>query len=168
MNEVNITKNKIFYAVLSIVSLGILLKTYDYLKLLDSCHCYNDIQVYNSLEVDINFLKAYQVYEMFLVVMLIVLIFSGHSAKLTNKRVANAFPFTFLIGATILLLTFVAGYITYNAFLLYLLSNEKCKCADKWQKYFIYVQGVMGSITFLRLVFLLLVVFFLSLATNQE
>tara|TARA_Y100000992_G_C20984332_1_gene358888 strand:- start:68 stop:559 length:492 start_codon:yes stop_codon:yes gene_type:complete len=162
----NIFKEKFFYVVLSLVSFGILLKTYDYLNKLENCDCFNDFQVYHSLKINIDFLKAYQIFEMFLVVMFIVILFFCRTTRFRgNKKV---FSLNFLNSSVVLLLAFVTGYISYNVFLLYALSKDKCKCVDKWQKYFIYVQGIMGTLTFMRIIFMLFFTFLLALSTHHS
>ncbi len=160
MAPFQISNSNLFYTFLSIVSLGILIKIYDYLNKLENCDCYNDAQAYNKFKINIEFLKAYQIFEMFLVIMLLYLLFSCDN--LTNvPKIHSPFSATFLTTTIIMLLAFVSGYITYNVFLLYALSKSRCKCVDKWQKYFVYVQGIMASVTFLRILFLLLLVFVL-------
>jgi hypothetical protein len=162
MEKKNISKANLFYTALSFFSLWILLKTYYYLNKLENCDCYNNAQAYNNLKTDIEFLKAYQIFEMFLVFMFILIRSCKHRITAPNK---NTFQFTLLSSSVILLMAFVTGYISYNVFLLYSISKVKCKCLDKWQKYFIYVQGIMGSITFLRLLFMLVVAFILLFTT---
>lgn len=160
MKKLNVSSDKIFYTILSLISLGILLKIYDYLNKLEDCDCYNDAIAYNNLKINIDLLKAYQIFEMFLVFIFIVILFCGSSMK-SNK---NGFSMTFLSTSVILLLTFVTGYISYNVFLVYSISKTKCECVDKWQKYFLYVQGIMNSVVLLRLFFLMLFVFLLLLS----
>lgn len=162
MKKLNVSSDKIFYTILSLISLGILLKIYDYLNKLEDCDCYNDVIAYNNLKINIDLLKAYQIFEMFLVFIFIAILFCGSSMK-SNK---NGFSFTFLSTSVILLLAFVTGYISYNVFLVYSISKTKCECVDKWQKYFLYVQGIMNSVVFLRIFFLMLFVFLLLLSNN--
>lgn len=161
MKKINVSKDKIFYTTLCLVSFGILIKIYKYLTELENCKCYNEIVAYRSLKINIDFLKAYQIFEMFLIFLLIVIIYFQKSKQLDILK--RSFQLTYLTSAVILLLTFVTGYLSYNTFLLYLLSKEKCKCINKWQKYFLYVQGIMNSVTFMRLIFLFVVVFLLLL-----
>ena len=92
MKKLNVSNDKIFYTVLSLISLGILLKTYDYLTKLEDCDCYNDVVAYNNLKINIDLLKAYQIFEMFLVFIFIAILFCGTSMKLKKK----AFPLTFM------------------------------------------------------------------------
>ena len=54
-------KDRLFYGAISLVSLGILLKTYQYLTKLENCDCFNNAHAYNSLKVNVDFLKAYQI-----------------------------------------------------------------------------------------------------------
>lgn len=156
------SKTKILYFLLCLFSLGVLLKIYNYLTDLEHCNCYNDVIAYQNLKINIDFLKVYQIFEMFLVVMFISIILCRKSNSMNLAK--RSFRLTYLTTAIVLLMTFVTGYLSYNTFLLYVMSKEKCKCVDKWQKYFIYVQGIMGSITFLRLLFLFFVVFLLLLS----
>lgn len=160
MKKINVSNDKIFYTVLSVFSLGILLKIYDYLSKLEDCDCYNDLIAYNKLKINIDLLKAYQIFEIFLIFIFIVIIFFCKSMKLNKKN----YTLTFFSSSIILLLAFVSGYISYNVFLLYSISNTKCQCVDKWQKYFLYVQGIMNSIVFLRILFFLFLVFLLLLS----
>ena len=162
MKKRNVSNDKIFYTILSLISLCILLKIYDYLNKLEDCDCYNDVIAYNNLKINIDLLKAYQIFEMFLVFIFIVILFCGNSMK-SNKK---GFLLTFLSTSVILLLAFVTGYISYNVFLVYSISKTKCECVDKWQKYFLYVQGIMNSIVFLRIFFLMLFVFLLLLSNH--
>lgn len=167
MKKINLPTRKIFYTSLSVISLGILVKTYDYLKRLEKCECYHDAQAYNSLKIDIDFLKAYQVFEIFLVSMFIIIVYLCKSADISLKK-KNVFSLTFLTSSVILLLTFVSGYISYNVFLLYAITKAKCKCLDKWQKYFLYVQGITGFMTFMRIMLSLIVVFLLTSFTHYS
>lgn len=162
MKKVIASKDKILHALLCLFSLGVLLKTYEYLTKLEKCDCYNDLIAYRSLKINIDFLKAYQIFEMFLIFMLIIIIFCQNSLKI--KAIKNAFSLKYLSTSIILLLTFVTGYLSYNVFLLYSISKEKCECMDKWQKYFLYVQGIMNSVAFMRLMFLFVIVFLLLLS----
>ena len=162
MKKVIASKDKILHPLLCLVSFGILIKIYKYLTELENCKCYNDLVAYRSLKINIDFLKTYQIFEMFLIFMLIIIIFCKKSLKM--KAIKNGFSLKYLTSSIILLLTFVTGYLSYNVFLLYSISKEKCKCMDKWQKYFLYVQGIMNSVTFMRLMFLFIIVFLLLLS----
>lgn len=157
-----ISNNKILYTLLCLFSLGILLKIYKYLTQLEDCECYNDILAYQELKVNIDFLKAYQIFEMFLVSVFIVIIYCQKCKHVNLLK--KPFQLTYLTTSVVLLMTFVTGTLSYNTFMLYLISKEKCKCVDKWQKYFLYVQGIMSSVTFMRLLFLFVFVFLLLLS----
>ena len=42
---------------------------------------------------------------------------------------------------------------TYNVFHFFVNMKNECKCANKWQKYFIYAQGINTSLATLQMVF---------------
>lgn len=159
-------KDRLFYGAISLISLGILLKTYQYLTKLENCDCFNNAHAYNSLKVNVEFLKAYQIFEIFLVAMFVTIFF--FCKPIRNSYDKNDLLPNFLKSSVILLLAFVNGYMGYNVFLLYNLSKARCKCIDKWQKYFIYLQGMMGSIAFLRIVFMLFLTFLLIITTHYS
>ena len=84
MKKINVSKDKIFYTTLCLVSFGILIKIYKYLTELENCKCYNEIVAYRSLKINIDFLKAYQIFEMFLIFLLIVIIYFQKSKPRSN------------------------------------------------------------------------------------
>tara|TARA_Y100000389_G_scaffold144831_1_gene143250 strand:+ start:14161 stop:14700 length:540 start_codon:yes stop_codon:yes gene_type:complete len=141
----------------------VLFNVLNYLNRLEDCKCFNDNVVYKKYKIDIDFLKAYQWLEIFLTLILIYVIFSykknicgkknysKHNRKLLSLLSMIVLPLVFMLSV----------YITYNSFLLYVGSKEKCKCSDKWQKYYIYFQGIMGFIMLFRFVFIFLFVIML-------
>lgn len=152
------------YILLSFLSLGILIKIYMYLHKLESCNCFNYTEAHNSYKLDIEFLKAYQILEMILLsIFIFILACFQNDNNLTFKHVKRLPPDTlrFITIASILLLLLINSYITFNSFILYSLAKGKCHCVNKWQKYFIYTQGIFSSITFLRLLYTLIFVIIL-------
>ena len=63
-----------------------------------------------------------------------------------------------------MILLFIFGYMTYNVLGFYMSIKDSCKCANKWQKYFIYLQGIGASISTLRLLYGFLLVVMIILA----
>ena len=155
--------------VLSLITLFILLKVYHYLDQLKMCDCFIESQDKNY-KVNVNFLKFYQVLEMISLSLLIVLTFlyKNNLIKSTkNKKVNNIFLKTGLL-VMFFLTIMLSGYITYNSLIFYLISKKNCECSNKWQKYFIYMQGVGNSVFFLRLVFILLLTFILIIFNSKK
>lgn len=153
-----------FYILLSFLSLGILIKIYMYLHKLESCNCFNDTEAHNIYKLDIDFLKAYQILEMILLSIFIFIIACFQNDNiLTFKHVKRLPPraLRFITIISILLLLLVNSYITLNSFILYSVAKGQCYCVNKWQKYFIYTQGVFSSVTFLRLLYTLIFVIIL-------
>lgn len=155
--------------VLSLITVFILLKVYNYLDQLKMCDCFIESQDKNY-KVNVNFLKFYQVLEIISVSLLIVLTFlyKNNLIKSTkNKKVNNIFLKTGLLVMSFLTIM-LSGYITYNSLIFYLISKKNCECSNKWQKYFIYMQGVGNSVFFLRLVFILLFTFILIIFNSKK
>tara|TARA_Y100000768_G_C23970723_1_gene680375 strand:+ start:922 stop:1419 length:498 start_codon:yes stop_codon:yes gene_type:complete len=155
--------------VLSLITFFILLKVYHYLDKLKMCDCFIESQDENY-KVNVNFLKFYQVLEMISLSLLIVLTFlyKNNLIKSTkNKKVNNIFLKTGLL-VMFFLTIMLSGYITYNSLIFYLISKKNCECSNKWQKYFIYMQGVGNSVFFLRLVFILLFTFILIIFNSKK
>ena len=152
--------NYIYPLSTGLIVILILFQVINYLNKLENCDCFNNNAIYNKYKIDIEFLKAYQWLEIFITLIFIYLIFTyrEHICKKMKKPHTNSKFLTFLSMIIIPLLLFLSGYISYNSFLLYLTSKKKCKCSDKWQKYYIYFQGIMGFIMLFRFVFLFLFV----------
>lgn len=158
---------KIIYLqiILAIISFLILLRVYYYLNDLKVCDCYIENENTNY-KVNIDFLKYYQVLEMVSLILFITLVVLYktkliHNKKI-NKNIKNFFMKMFIF-VILFVLLFLCGYISYNSLLFYLVSKKNCECSDKWQKYFIYIQGISSSIYFLRLLFILILTIMLIL-----
>ena len=149
----------IFQGILSVVSVYILLKIYEYLNTLEHCPCFveeND----NKYGADITFMKFYQFLEIFSLLIFIVLMFF---IKFNNKKGGsnNMLKLMFVLSLSIML--FISGYMSYNVLSFYSNLKNDCECANKWQKYFIYVEGLTNSIYFLRLFYLFIFIIMISI-----
>ena len=148
----------IFNVFLSVSIIFILLHIYSYLSELEHCPCFVDND--NSKSVDISFLKFFQLFEIFLYIILLFALFSlkygkrGGNNRILILQVVLFMSFVLLIG--------IMGYMSFNVLNFYKSLSIDCKCANKWQKYFIYAQGVFSSLSFIRL---LLAFLFILLVT---
>lgn len=157
-----IMKPMYYYTIiLGVISLFILVSTLHYLNELEKCKCFYDSQMMSKYKVDIDFLKAYQILEMFLLVIFVFIIMSRKSQLTSGVRNGNILLTNVLFPMVLILLLFVGGYISFNSFLLFIMSREKCRCVDRWQKYFIYMQGALGYVSVLRIVYTISLVLFL-------
>ena len=136
--------------ILSCVSLFILVSIYYYLNQLKSCDCFIQNQKEGYM-VNIEFLKFYQLLEIFALFIFVVLI-TLYKKKLFK---GGGTGIKFLISLSMIVLLFITGYVSYNTILVYLTTTKDCKCDNKWQKYILYLQGVMNSVYFLRLLYIL-------------
>ena len=154
---------KIIYLqiILAIISFFILVKVYIYLNELKVCDCYIKNEDTNY-KVNIDFMKYYQILEIISLILFITLTIFYKTKLIKHKKInkeVNNFFIKMFIFVILFILLFLCGYISYNSILFYLVSKKNCECSDKWQKYFIYIQGISSSIYFLRLLF----VFILSI-----
>jgi hypothetical protein len=147
--------------VLSLISIWILVSIYGYLNELEHCPCFtqiNDVEKYSS---DISFLKFYQVLEILSLLVFTFIIFTYKSGKIGGKKVNKTMmQFSFIL--TLSILMFISGYMSYNVLKFYLNVRHDCECVNTWQKYFIYLEGTLNSVYFLRLLYF--IIFFVLLA----
>jgi hypothetical protein len=141
----------LIHVVVSVISVVVLVKIYHYLIELENCKCFQ-IQNGMNYQADLEFLKFYQVLEI-----VSLLLFFISTYLLNQRRVANQggakHGLRFISIISFIVLLYIFSYMSYNVFNLFMNVKEGCKCADKWQKYFIYAQGLMTSISTLQLVF---------------
>ena len=151
--------NYLLQFIFSFVSIAILLYIYNYLDSLKDCSCFIESQNKDRL-IDIEFLKFYQILE---IVALVILIgFMGiYKYDKIVKGGKNKQGLKIFLLLSFFIVLFISGYVSYNSLLFFLLSKNNCKCVNKWQKYFIYIQGIFNSVNFLRLIYTLIFVILL-------
>ena len=151
----------VLQVILSLVSVYILLQIYGYLNDLDSCPCFQ-IQDYENYKTDLEFMKFYQLLEIFMVIIffVVILMYKFNKSALSGKNndKSNRTFLLFLMVLVTLVMVYITGYMSYNSLNFYLNVKEDCKCANKWQKWFVYVQGIMNTINFSRLIFAILMI----------
>lgn len=140
--------------ILSFISISILTSVYMYLDSLKDCVCFLEKQNPNY-KINIDFLKFYQILEIFSLFILIVLMII-YKKKIISGGDKKGIKF--FITLTMILLLGLTGYMSYNSIFMYFLSKEDCRCVNKWQKYIVYIQGVLNTIYFLRILFALMIV----------
>ena len=138
------------YGVLSLISIIILVKIYHYLVDLESCPCFKSGQ-HEHYKVDIEYMKFYQVLE---IITTMIFVVSSFLARSNSKFMKGGSAGMRMISImSFLILIYIFGYMSYNVFSFYMSMKDNCKCANKWQKYFIYVQGISSSLSALQLLF---------------
>jgi hypothetical protein len=153
---------KIIVIIFYFICLYIFLHTYYYLDQIDNCPCFHKDGKY---AVNIDFMKFFQILEIFILTVYLVSIFffSSKMFKSKNKKA----PLVLLFIAMAFLLT-VSGAMTFNVINFYNNVKEDCKCVDSWYRYFIYYEGIVSFITVFRFisVVLLLTIFFIMSKFN--
>ena len=154
--------NHIIQILLSGLSLYILIQILSYLNELESCPCFNEQNNKEKYSTNIEFMKFYQFLEIASLLIFIVLIYF-YKFPLKSRKGNNKGFFKILLMMSLFALLFISGYMSYNVATFYLNMKKECICVNKWQKYFIYLEGVFNSIYFLRILYALLFVILLGL-----
>ena len=153
--------NYIIHLILSAISLYILLQILIYLNEAESCPCFIDETNQTKYAPDISFMKFYQFLEIFSLLIFLILITFYKFPLNKNGKKANGF-LKILLFISIFVLLFISGNMSYNVGKFYLNIKEDCHCVNKWQKYFIYLEGIFNSIYFLRLLYVFLFILILG------
>ena len=144
-------KNDLFQLLISVTAVIILVKIYHYLNDLQNCKCF---QIQNGMKytADLEFMKFYQVLEIVSFVLFIISTYMLNQRRFSSIGGAKH-GLRFISILSFIVLLYIFGYMSYNVFNFYMNMKKDCKCADKWQKYFIYAQGITTSISTLQLGF---------------
>ena len=156
-----LNNNYIIHLLLSLLSLYILLQVLTYLNEVESCPCFIDEINKTKYRPDISFMKFYQFLEIFSLLIFLILITFYKFPLNKNSKKSNGF-LKILLFISIFVLLFISGNMSYNVGKFYLNIKEDCYCVNKWQKYFIYLEGIFNSIYFLRLLYVFLFVLILG------
>lgn len=154
--------NHIIQIILSGLSLYILIQILSYLNELESCPCFNEQNNKEKYSSNIEFMKFYQFLEIASLLIFIVLI-NFYKFPLKSRKGNSKGLFKILLMVSLFALLFISGYMSYNVATFYLNMKKECICVNKWQKYFIYLEGVFNSIYFLRILYVLLFVLLLGI-----
>ncbi len=152
----------IIHLFLSLLSLYILLQVLTYLNEVESCPCFiNEINK-TKYRPDISFMKFYQFLEIIsLIIFLILITFYKFPFKGSKNKNSNIMKILLFI--TMFILLFISGYMSYNVAGFYLNVKKECACVNKWQKYFVYLEGIFNSIYFLRILYIILFIAILAI-----
>lgn len=131
---------------LSVILIIILLYTYYYLVELSQCPCFVANQ-HDKLYLD--YMKFYLLLDLFTIVI----------ALFITKKI-NHMNHILVIGS-VLLVIFMHGYMTYNVYYFYKSIKSYCECANQWQKYFVYYEGIVAGLVTLQYVISFLFIFIL-------
>ena len=142
---------KIFALIFYVILLYIFIHTYYYLDQINKCACF---QTEGKYGVNIDFMKFFQILEIFVLTIYVGSIFLFKSNHFKNKKIPTP---TFLLTLSILLMVGISLYMTMNVLNLYINIKDDCKCVDSWYRFFLYYEGIVSLITVFRFVVLILV-----------
>lgn len=144
-------KNSILQLVVSVTAVVILIQIYHYLTELQNCKCF---QIQNGMKytADLEFMKFYQVLEIVSFILFFISTYMLKQKRFSTRGGAKQ-GLRFISILSFIVLLYIFGYMSYNVFNFFMNMKKDCKCADKWQKYFIYAQGLTTTISTLQLAF---------------
>lgn len=144
-------RGKIFVLIFYVILLYIFIHTYYYLDQINKCACFQKEGKYG---VNIDFMKFFQVLEIFILTIYVGSMFFFKSSHFKIKKIPTP---TFILTLSILLLVGISLYMTINVLNLYTNIKEDCKCVDSWYRFFLYYEGIVSLITVFRFVVMILV-----------
>jgi hypothetical protein len=130
--------------ILSLVLIILILYTYYYLVELSNCPCFVSNQ---DDKLYLDYMKFYLILDLFSILIALFLL---------NTKIPNS-----LLIFSVLLVVFIHGYMTYNVYHFYNSIKAYCSCANQWQKYFVYYEGIVAGLVTLQYVisFLFIIIF---------
>jgi hypothetical protein len=138
------TTQKVLILVCYLIVMYVFIHTYFYLHQLNTCECFNKNDKYS---VDIEFMKWYQILEMFIFTIYVGFMFFIYKK---NMKLKNSFTGVLLSSISLALLLAISLYMGINVVNLYMTIKDDCKCANSYYRYFVYYEGIMSISTFLR------------------
>lgn len=143
---------------ISFILVSIILYSYYYVVQLKNCPCFIENK---EDELNLQYIKFYLILDLFSIIIALLLMY--------NKKMMGGGPrskkeFNFIITLAILLVIFIHGYMSYNVYYFYKSVKEHCSCVNKWQKYFIYYEGIVATLVSLNYVVAFLFIIYTLLA----
>ena len=152
----------IIQLLLSGISLYILVQVLSYLNEVETCPCFNEQNNKEKYSSNIEFMKFYQFLEILSLIIFIVLV-NFYKFPLKSSKINNTGMLKILLLISLFVLLFISGYMSYNVATFYLNMKKECICVNKWQKYFLYLEGIFNSIYFLRILYIILFILMLGI-----
>lgn len=118
----------------TIITIVILYFIYAYLKGLKSCTCANDLYATRLKNLE-GILLGFNVF-----LFCFAILSSFHLFNSLDKIKHHILKIAMLGGVTMLI---YYAFFVYNGYNFWLSLPAKCDCADKWQKYYIYLQTIV-------------------------
>ena len=143
--------------ILVVITLMVVYTIY-YIRDLKTCICFKEN---DKLRTNLEFLEFYEYLELFALLIVFVstcflntkmLNFGGKKSKKRTNMAAGI-----LMGVVIVIYFMIKYNVMVNVYKLYNGIREECECANKWQRWFLYYQGIVGGIEVLQYVIAFLV-----------
>jgi hypothetical protein len=139
----------ILFALISGAMIVIILYTYYYLVEISTCPCF---VANKKKELNVDYMKFYLLLDLISLLMFMFVV----SNRQKGGKPSSA-ESLLLVGALALILG-IHSYMTYNVYHFYHSVKSYCDCANQWQKYFVYYEGIFSGLVSLQYIFTLLLV----------
>ncbi|MBI96927.1 hypothetical protein CL656_07280 [bacterium] len=141
-----------------------------YIRELKNCVCFKTNEKY---KVNLEFLEFYQYLELFSIFLIFLGLFSLNT-KLTKflgfkgGKKSNGFLMSLLLSMILIVYLLIKYNVMKNVYNLSTNIKYDCDCATKWQRFFLYYQGILNGIEVVHYSIGLLVVVIMLLSVLLE
>ena len=129
----------------NIIAIVVFYFMHTYLTGLKTCDCVNEKYVYH--------LRHVQQTLLFLNVVMLILSILLHYNTFPSIKLIEKHLFKLLILSGIFMTLFYT-YVVYNTYYFYSTMGKDCRCADKWQKYYLYFDASIVALTLVSTILL--------------
>ena len=136
----------------------LVLYTIYYIRELKSCECF---KINDKNQTNLNFLEFYEYLELFSV---IVIMFGIVTLMPSKKSKGKGMTNVLLMFAMLIVYMVIKYNLLVNVYKLSKGIKEGCECSDKWQRFFLYYQGIVSGIEILQYVVVFLLAAVVSLS----
>ena len=137
---------------LVVITLMVIYTIY-YIRDLKTCICFKEN---DKLRTNLEFLEFYEYLELFALLLVFAGAFSLNTKmfKVGGKKFKKGTNMMagILMGVVIVIYFMIKYNVMVNVYKLYNGIREECACASKWQRWFLYYQGLVGGLEVLQYV----------------
>lgn len=137
----------IVYAIL----MYLYIHTFYYLKQVETCKCFNK----TKYKVNIPFMEFFQLLEIVGMTLTMIIIFAGQF-----KKIPKLYTQYKNMNIAILFIFFINLYMAYNVYYFFMSLKSGCKCANTWNIWWLFTEGLITSISCVRVILALAILWY--------
>lgn len=144
--------------ILLVIVILLILYTIHYVRQLKTCVCF---QQNDKEQTNLNFLEFYEYLELFSA----IIVFLGLMAIKPMKKNSSSNGLSVILLLLIVIIYFVIKYnVLKNVYKLSKGIKESCDCSNKWERFFLYYQGIVSAIEIVQYVIVFLMTALMSIS----